>query len=654
MPMPMRQHPSDRLLAMIASPLVIVCVALLLVALPSPATATATALAPAQVAGAAIGSCEVSLDPAVRERLVNRSAKPNVVLGSADLQRAKDIEAAADPTRSSSEGMRVRQQLRLADGYLDDALPSRATSNEARASFDRILRLQVAMALAEDGRSPALTAPSTTTAAATYAARIRKEVATFVAMPSWGSTAPLRTGEDEMLDTAEVAAAVSLGYSAAAGTMTSSERGRTRSALLSKALAPACWGWRNGSWMVDATHNWGVVVNAGTAMAALVVADSDVDVAAAALTQSLQRANRAIRAGTSDGGTGEGPSYAGLIQTYTTYLSASMEAAFGPTGPSLVAGIPMAARYLNAVTSPTNQLFSYADSNTGRLVPVLPLWNARRGGDPLGWFLANRVLAESHPHVLLFLWSRPTTATPTSQEPLQTVFPSSGIATMRDGWGRGASFVGIKAGTNRTNHSHLDLGSVVVDMRGHRFVEDPGQDCYCLPGYFGSSQRYSYWRVATVGHSTLTRAGYRQQPLAARAPMSGVVAGSGTRTVAVNMTAATQLRWAQRRVTLKGEDVIVQDQARAWGRSTVRSSLVTRATVTVAPNGRSATMSLGSSVVDVTMPSSTPGVLRVGGAPKAPSGGLSTGGLKTLYVDAPTAVVSGQHAVTVTLVLSPR
>ena len=541
-----------------------------------------TVPAPAQAATASIGGCSVELDPRLRDRLVAREAKPSIVLGEADMQRAKQIEATADPTRSSTSGMRVRQQLRLADGYLDDPLPTRAESNPARASFDRILRLQVAMALAEDGRSPALST-STTTSAATYAARIRKEVAAFVAMPTWGSTAPLVTGEDSMLDTAETAAAVALGYSAAASTMSSSERTRTRAALVSKALVPACWGWRNGSWMVDATHNWGVVVGAGTAMAALVVADGDLDVAAAALTQSLSRTNRALRVGSSDGGTAEGPSYAGLSQTYTTYLSSSLEASFGPTGPSLVAGIPGAARYVNAVTGPSNQLFSHSDSNTGRLVPVLPLWNARRGGDPLGYWLADRVLAESHPHVLLFLWSRTPTTSPSAQEPLDSVFRPSGIATLRSGWGTSDTFVGVKAGTNRSGHSHLDLGSVVVDTNGRRFVEDPGQDCYCLPGYFSSAQRWTYWRVATAGHSTLTRERFRQQPTTASAPFSDVTVSSGTRTVAVNMTEAARLRWAQRRVSLMGERVVVKDQVRAWGQTTVRSTLQTRASVSGRP-----------------------------------------------------------------------
>lgn len=608
----------------------------------------------AEAASGRIGACTAAVDPRLSTMLAGRAEKPNVVLGVADLTRAKQLEAGTGPTTSSTTGMQVRQQLRLADESLSAPLPSTPTSLQARASFDRILRLQVAMALAEDGRSPALAAPSRTTPAATYAARVRKEVAAFVAMPTWGSTAPLKTGEDDMLDTAEVAAAVSLGYSAAASTMSATERGRTRQALVERALAPACWGWANGSWMVDSTHNWGVVVGAGTAMAAVVVADGDLEAGATALTQSLQRVNRSTRAGNADGGSAEGPSYAGLIHTYTTYLSATLEASFGRSGPSLLAGIPGTARYVNAVTGPSGQLLSHSDANTGRLVPVLPVWNARHGGDPLGDFLAQRVLAEGHPHPLLFLWARPTTATPVSQEPTALVLRTSGIATMRSGWASGDTFVGVKAGTNRSNHSHLDLGSVVLDANGRRFVGDPGQDCYCLRGYFDAPQRFGYWRIATAGHSTASIAGLRQQPTTASAPMGEVTTGAGRRTVAVNMTEAARARWAQRQVSLAGETVVVQDQFRTWGATTVRSALQTQAVVAVARDGRSATLTVDGQVVDVTLPSTTGGLLRVAAAPGAPSGGLSTAGWKTLYVDAPTAVVSGQHAVTVTVVLTPR
>ena len=60
---------------------------------------------------------------------------------------------------------------------------------------------------------------------------------------------------------------------------------------------------------------------------------------------------------------------------------------------------------------------------------------------------------------------------------------------MRSDWlDPSAMFVGIKAGTNRVNHSHLDLGTFVLDALGQRWAVDLGGDNYNLPGYFGNKR----------------------------------------------------------------------------------------------------------------------------------------------------------------------
>ena len=72
-----------------------------------------------------------------------------------------------------------------------------------------------------------------------------------------------------------------------------------------------------------------------------------------------------------------------------------------------------------------------------------------------------------------------------------------------------ALFVGFKAGDNKANHSHLDLGSFVFDAAGVRWAMDLGADDYNLPGYFSSLPGYSagprwkYYRLRAEGHNTL-------------------------------------------------------------------------------------------------------------------------------------------------------
>ncbi|NJK95859.1 MAG: hypothetical protein HC905_13960 [Bacteroidales bacterium] len=68
-----------------------------------------------------------------------------------------------------------------------------------------------------------------------------------------------------------------------------------------------------------------------------------------------------------------------------------------------------------------------------------------------------------------------------------------------------ALWVGIKAGYNKVNHAHLDLGNFELDALGQRWVRDLGSDDYNLPGYFSgstqTSQRWTYYRINSFSHN---------------------------------------------------------------------------------------------------------------------------------------------------------
>ena len=49
-------------------------------------------------------------------------------------------------------------------------------------------------------------------------------------------------------------------------------------------------------------------------------------------------------------------------------------------------------------------------------------------------------------------------------------------------------FVGFKAGSNGVNHSHLDVGSFVLEAKGVRWAVDLGPDDYDLPKYFDETE----------------------------------------------------------------------------------------------------------------------------------------------------------------------
>ena len=85
---------------------------------------------------------------------------------------------------------------------------------------------------------------------------------------------------------------------------------------------------------------------------------------------------------------------------------------------------------------------------------------------------------------------------------------------MRTAWGDPkAAFLGFKAGDNKANHGHLDIGSFIYEVNGVRWAVDLGTDDYNLPGYFGA-QRWNYFRLNTRSHNTLLIGDKNQNPAA--------------------------------------------------------------------------------------------------------------------------------------------
>ena len=119
---------------------------------------------------------------------------------------------------------------------------------------------------------------------------------------------------------------------------------------------------------------------------------------------------------------------------------------------------------------------------------------------------------------------------------------------------------GFKAGDNKTNHSHLDLGSFVLESDGVRWAVDLGSDDYDLPGYFGD-KRWSYFRLTNRSHNTATP-GDLLQDTQATAPIVKF-SGLGPRPFAVaDLTAAYPgvAQRIERGVSMiRGARVLIQD-----------------------------------------------------------------------------------------------
>jgi hypothetical protein len=218
-------------------------------------------------------------------------------------------------------------------------------------------------------------------------------------------------------------------------------------------------------------------------------------------------------------------------------------------------------------------------------------WLAREFKQPLFAGYERRVAA---PSALDLLWFDPAEASPKAAGlPLDKYFRGAEVAVLRSDWeDPKALFVGFKAGDNKVNHSHLDLGSFVFDAGGARWAMDLGADNYNLPGYFGG-QRWNYYRLRAEGHNTLVinpGAGPDQDPSAA-APIERFTSQPDTVAAVADLTAAyaSDAQSVKREITLRERRTVrVRDRVRLARPVEVWWFFHTRAEAKLAPDGRAA------------------------------------------------------------------
>jgi hypothetical protein len=164
---------------------------------------------------------------------------------------------------------------------------------------------------------------------------------------------------------------------------------------------------------------------------------------------------------------------------------------------------------------------------------------------------------------------------------------------MRSSWDDpNAVFVAFKAGDNKVNHSHLDLGSLVLDALGERWAADLGSDDYNLPDYFGS-KRWTYYRLRAEGHNTLVlnsskgpdqdpRAGARIARFEAT-PQSALAVADLTPAYAEHAERVQRgIRFLDRRAVLIQDEVECKQPSELWW------FLHTPAAATISEDGRTA------------------------------------------------------------------
>ncbi|MBX3742857.1 MAG: heparinase II/III family protein [Akkermansiaceae bacterium] len=338
--------------------------------------------------------------------------------------------------------------------------------------------------------------------------RAKKELLNAAAFPDWNPAS--------FLSTAEMSLAFAIGYDWLHNSLTPTEKETLRTAIIEKGLKPGLEIYKGKRGWPYVSHNWNSVCNNGLIAGALAIADTDPEIANAVLSAAKDSLPRGYRDYAPDGGWPEGPGYWGYGTQYAVYGLASLESALGtdwglPASP----GFSGTGDFRIDLIGPSGMYFNFADGGMRPGAESCMLWLANRFNRP-DYDASERIIATQKPSIfhLVFFNGRFSNAAPPPEPPPLRQFTGTGVVILRSGGGKSATWLGIKAGDNKANHSNLDLGTFVLDAGGERFAEELGADHYTLPGYF-SANRWDYYRTRTEGQNTLVIGGQNQNPKAA-------------------------------------------------------------------------------------------------------------------------------------------
>jgi hypothetical protein len=436
-----------------------------------------------------------------------------------------------------------------------------------------------------------------------FAQRATKEMLSAASFPDWYPT--------HFLDTAEMTTALGVGYDWLYATLSPTDRLIIHDAIVNKGITP--WLSLQEAHAFHNDHNnWVQVCYGSEAIGALAIADrsspDDLARARQVLDYAQPAMSRIMQLFAPDGGFEEGPVYWNYATTYNVLYIAALETSFGTDfGMSEEPGFSQTANYRIQSIGPIFDYANFGDAEPEAFPAPEMYWFAKRFQNPgfaaqerllsaaLSGHMSDQSYRESSRFAMLgLLWEAllPASFKTPSPPPFLGSFRRVAQAYMRSGWNdQEAWFVGFKGGDAHASHGHLDLGSFVLDAFGYRWAADLGKDNYGLPGYF-KQQRWSYYRMSTEGHNTLTVEG-QNEDLDAKAPLlqTGTTADSFFSVANLDQAYKGRLQLWKRGIQLiDRRSVLVQDDVTPAIPVDIVWNFHTAAAIYIASDGRSATL----------------------------------------------------------------
>ena len=409
---------------------------------------------------------------------------------------------------------------------------------------------------------------------------------------------------DHFLDTAEMTAAMAIGYDWLYHELTPEERDVIEEAIVVKGLQTV----KPGMWWLKTDNNWNQVCHSGLTLGALAVRDNYPELARKTLKRTLKHIPEAMALYAPDGAYPEGPGYWKYGTTYNIFLLEALRTSLGTSGDLLKQhpAFLTSGHFSRHAVGPSNVIYSYSDCSRDEEVDPNPAlyWFARETKEPglldHEWsILPSFIDREHNPDSrkerflpFLLLWGPDTPPTNRAADRSWVGHGKMPVAFHRSSWDDStAVYVAAKAGIPSSNHAHMDIGSFILDAHGLRWAEDLGKEPYSNMEKHGlkiwdrsqNSDRWKVYRHSNLSHNTLVVNGQLQKVNAHADIIKSQTTGE-TRFSIIDMsdTYSPFLTTARRGIRLEPDNtVVIQDHIVTREAAEIRWGMVTFADVEI-------------------------------------------------------------------------
>ena len=345
-----------------------------------------------------------------------------------------------------------------------------------------------------------------------YAQRAEQEMLKASSFVDWNP--------NHFLDVGEMTMALAIGYDWLYSYLSEKSKDVIKNAIIEKGLMPSFDSSYNR--FVNLVHNWNQVCHAGVAFGALAIWEEDKVLSCKTINRAIEKISIPMKHYSPDGVYPEGPGYWEYGTSFNVMFLGAIEKIFNTDfGLSDIPGFINTGEYILHTLTPSLRNFNYSDNNTKASVSATPFWFYNKTGDSSVLYNQIRLynkyglgsIQRLAPAMLIWGASAPLNE---PEIPNKCFWKGGGdnpIVCMRSTWASDtATFLGVKLGSPKVNHGHMDVGSFILESNGIDWLIDLGSENYNHLETKGvdlwrkdqNSQRWDVFRYNNYAHNTLT------------------------------------------------------------------------------------------------------------------------------------------------------